>query len=1691
MSDFKRRPFMAGHTDVFILAQPYISGTEHINSDAQLDSIETVIADALAALAAPPIIELSFETESGDGDFQLDLNTAAPEDRTLAAIVAEINNQFGTGSPSPLIEAVDYEGTLRLQTLSSGYDAINGNAYIRILPKQSGALIEDAAPLFGFPRHPHPEATVTAGDLAAAPVRPLTQINRPGVAFLARGEDRVSQNFNRGLHQLAINADSLNTRLKESVPVPTVLDIPKTSLRLIKDVDNSIVALDLSSGYADDIDGVITDTSAVFVGQLDNNSSLAEIAQFFSVQDQDDNQIQADERVVRVGAVINGFLGGASSVPSFLSETSPPTAPVPDSLTYIADYGNILGVAVPKTAAVGITVIRDGSVLECESATFVSDNVLKGDIATIAGSAINAPINHDGDYYVERVISETEIEVRPIDFENVALLNESDSAGLGSVSISTDGKFARAQKCVLLFSPPIADFPPDRVADDGLTTIEGILRIVLGVEAPLGEVPTSFLTQSTILTAAEVDAFVTRRIWRRLSFDGVYQGQSYDYRGTQRGGGAEGRITHGPISFNMVSQQERVVGPTLTNGSGDLEMRGTDLVLTTDSTVVLSDTDIGKVIYLTDGGLPPELFAPATPFVISEFLSYREVRLTPPVDYKEWRDSDFPAGTTRACSFDIADDGQAAMQAAMMFVAGDLTFDEVKSSKTGMVFVRNHRDLGNDEASPGTSVLHVERIRTVRADGTGSTDVSARFLTALTTAGTSTVSLEDGSGNVVHPEFNPHMFYSKGSTVRTTGGVGCTLLRIVNGENAGFYEIFDHNTATGEFEIRPVEHAFDESTVVWSGFEAASVDQVANLYTVVFSAGGKRNVDDPIDGSTNVISGVTAFADAVDKYAYGPGVPAVARAIQAHWIGPGAGLVVRVNDPEFVSLNLDNAGTGDSINIAAWAPADGIRVQTVAPGIGTADQGRIYGLSVSAKGYGTDADKATPAEDGVDMVADRSFSAAITQHGRDAGLVVSKYENSTIDLSGLSGSSLFSGASLVVARGMVGVEKAPSGMGSAIEVLGSMWVHTSSAEDQPYGGVFSEDVMGAGKWLYPIWGYDPTKHFLTPYVDDNTPPGSLTYSWDAPANLGNPGIMIPHVTSGVLDPDPDGTFDLPDHQLFNFHHDGILTVSDIAAAGLAEPLSKYIGCIAESTYPPVSAIKGELFSIVGVVRSGVGGTDATFALRGSVPVAAQVVGWFRIRGLRWEQAHIDIAEYFHVGTHMVASPLNIMPLVTSDRLSLYFRTVRDLPISGPQGYAKFRNISRSSWSPGAAGIGIGGSGPFETFVDNTYADRDNGGWTGTYDAPKHTHIWQGQKDEARPPFFSSIALPLEKGANPIGHVARDFVYYGLGSVQYDDAWGGALNISVPSGPNDLHLVNRGRRYQLTDHTWIRVWVRVAARNVSYPVPPDPGAITFSLRDSVTDLDLVSETVGFDELTLDTLNTHFVDLKIDKTRFKGDGELAMARLDAELLLHVTFHNPDIGVGPSRNYYVQELKAESLTQPLVVDAPMIVNGPIYAEGYRYTNPIRGYATISPLKVELFGGAHYARNFSWPYDATALSGVGGVAWAYGGRLELYGGPGLLRTKNEQRIYEDFVLSTVISNDPADFGLTDQEAQIDALHVALNTAWPPSGQDIWGFVEDETLRFNVIYNGTENYPGPSASWAPSADAYGEMISIATYIRG
>ena len=161
MSTFIRRPFLASQTDAFILSQPVINGTVHINNNGSFDDIDSRLDGR--------DFEIRFETDEGT----VDVEFSAPVTLTLSEIVAGINTAADAASVG-LTAYAEY-GVLQVRSDNSGYQASASTptlTFIRVLAADSG--YEDLAPLLGFAVYPHPAATVTAGDLASASPRALT-----------------------------------------------------------------------------------------------------------------------------------------------------------------------------------------------------------------------------------------------------------------------------------------------------------------------------------------------------------------------------------------------------------------------------------------------------------------------------------------------------------------------------------------------------------------------------------------------------------------------------------------------------------------------------------------------------------------------------------------------------------------------------------------------------------------------------------------------------------------------------------------------------------------------------------------------------------------------------------------------------------------------------------------------------------------------------------------------------------------------------------------------------------------------------------------------------------------------------------------------------------------------------------------------------------------------------------------------------------------------------------------------------------------------------------------------------------------------------------------------------------------------------------------------------------------------------
>lgn len=546
---YRRGAHNRGNTEVPIVSVPRITG-----------SVRRDTSGNIASLPLPSTLKV----ETDAGSVSVTFST-----RALNSIVTALNVAL-----AGVATAEDRHGCLSLASVNAG-----AGAYVRIKAPTSG--FPDAAPFFGYRVDPHPLATVSAGDVERAEVRPMTEANPEGTAFIAHAADRAPRSFNRGLLRLSQNLDYLYTLLTNPVARPVVLEVDPTDVgwaaRLTLDADDNVEQIDLSDlyGISPALDG------RVWVGDLDGNSTINEISAYFRVLDADDNEIvAADSRVVRVVAATRGTRIGLP--PSFADDWSAPGAAISDTASPTPDGGNALGVDLVRSASSAITEVLDHATIVAAGATYVTDGVIPGDIALISGSGIDTPTNHNGEYIVEVVVSEEQLVLRPRHPQAHGDLNLSGGV-LGDIEVSSGGQFQN--EVWLSFDPPI---PPQQVRG-------GVgLKVVVGLESSVGTLhaDAAQLLVPAVRGAAEVDGFGMRDIWGQLNFGGVYDGHAPR---TTRGAGGYGSFTR-PASMLATGTDLATTGTsvrTVTGGSTD------GIYLTAGAGDEFTAEDVGRVFLLT------------------------------------------------------------------------------------------------------------------------------------------------------------------------------------------------------------------------------------------------------------------------------------------------------------------------------------------------------------------------------------------------------------------------------------------------------------------------------------------------------------------------------------------------------------------------------------------------------------------------------------------------------------------------------------------------------------------------------------------------------------------------------------------------------------------------------------------------------------------------------------------------------------------------------------------------------------------------------------------------------------------------------------------------------------------------------------------------------------------------------------
>lgn len=1455
MSEYTRRAHLEGATDSDVLAQPRIVG--NIPRDS---------AGEFPALSLPA--ELRLETES-TGPTSVSFTT----DKLLTTIVDDINTAL-----SGFVEAEDRDGVLLLRTTGVGE-----GAFIRVHPEILG--FQDSAPIFGFPVHPHPLATVRAGQQGSAPPRPNLQQNPTGSGLLAFGEDRVSSSYNRALQYVSRNADYLYTQTSKAIAVPIVIEVEDTAFwsgRLHFDADGNLDQIDIS-----DLSGLIPEVAdrRYWIGNLTRNSTLDEIAQYFSVQDRDDNEMVVDDKIVRIGAVTRGLRPG--SAPSFADEYTAPSTPLFNTSGVAPDGGNALGVDRIKATEV-ITDIRFNSTPTCSGATFDTNGVRTGDVGIISGATVDTPFNHNGTYLVETLVSEEEVVLRPANTSDLDSLNPDDSGAFGTLSISSGGKFE--ENLFLTLLPPVR-FPPEN----------GALRIVLGIEYQLGEIPEDALLISTIRTSEEVDGFVKKRLLQRQNLGGVYDGP-----GQSKGSGYFGTIDNRPFSASLREPLVgAAVGVTVRSGIGET-LAGNILKL--DPVDASVEADLGRTVRLTGAPLLEE-----EPFVVIRLVSGDQVELAP-LNPNRGGD-DLPV--VASVAYEFFDDQTFTLPGVFSATSYEEFLSSV-GSRFGYLYERRQNKAGTDKPVHGSSFSHLEQIKL----DAGSSNISSNLISSFPSG--------DEVELAFDPEANSHFragdTAAKGSPVIVVP----TLAKIVNGPNAGWYVVHATRSVAGGSGFDGVVLRFlDGSTPSFSG---PAFDTYISFYNLAISTNIPM-VSYP--GVAPYISSTLGlFSDSIETEA------SLAYALHLGWRGAGGGIFAHVNDEGFVAFDNGDGADGSLMSALIYPPADGINLVVTGSTTGSVARRTVRGLFMQAYTHGADY-----VLEGGSYDLYTGFAGRFSQAGKDPSVLITKHVGASAAAPSMSGVNLTAALLLLDGGGSVG-------RGGAADVIGSIFQHrdpSGASTDWIEGGIYTELGVGAGRFLIPtIAQVDPDSE---PYYGTGTYEGV-----EAPTTLGTPGQMFPEVTGN---PDAVAFFDDPDYVLFNLSHTHMLR--SVGTGPGSWPVSSLVGAkvFLPSGSGPGVPFEDEEYTIVAVKESG--GLHLALEHPTLGAVGGPTVATFQIRGNRWFRSYLDIASWTQLGTRFHAASEHLSPALTigQDPTDWVDRTPAGDPFLiqldtegtlGTVGFGVFED-----------GLGVG-KGPnlasmLNANVDSATFDGASGFQTGTGYYYWLTP-WSEDAEEPRSPFpnvavihtSDNILDSSAPGSTRVGDFALEIVS-GMTVAEFSEDFGGSLELRS-SGSSICRIWMKGARsfndsiYALRATAKVRPSAGSSLLNIRFQLRTDTGVLL--AESSQTDVsdgggDPAPSEVTRDFTLNDLLNGSYDEIDVSTLYETG----------VHLVLDVQFLD-----FASAELLLLELKLEPLGRPAKITSSIDVEGAVRAYKYRHISPVPGYQTVSPASVRFLGGHDYAR-------------------------------------------------------------------------------------------------------------------------------------
>lgn len=1539
---YVRRPVLEGNTDVPVQAQPYLQGTVRKTSAG--------IVPGFAALVATANADLVIESEAMGGG-PTTVTFAAGHSDLLADILTTIN-----AGVSGTATAVERDGCIRLQTVGVGETVLGVKSFIRVHPAttdyDADGVPNDCAALFGFACYPDPAATVTAGDIESAATRPVEQGNLPGTRFVARGEDRTSSAFNRALAQLALNADITRTAAIREAYYPVALTVDFSdpnwdvaSGRLRFDGSGRVTQIKLS-----DLDAVNAQLSGrLYVGGLSRSSTLREISKYWGVTDSSGKELlvyddtNSEIRTLRVGAVTRGESGFGR--PDFADEISAPAVLFADTADVAPDGANVLGVARLKQPTTAITGINGKTNVVCSSLStpgavpttptagvgFLTHGISRGDIAVVSDATVTSPFCHNGNYYVEDVISEQELILRPLSDTDVESLNPSESGTFGNITIYSSGEWS--SDIWVTFDPPLPRFPED----NQIVLTFGIERETLNQRE---DEATSYTDTSSVQRTPsdpQLTGFQAQQFWQRQSLGGAYAGMSAD-RTADAGSVIKARKR--PVTIVAPEKTAPSAGTYVRGAFSGTLLSGGILVAEHAAVPPHPDTftlsDVGRVVKLTGGAL-----LDLEPFLISEFIDGSHVRLAPL--------GAAPGGELPSygvVDYEVYDDVVDYPGALLSLVAPDEDRDGNALADVGVLYVREQNNASAPPAMPtrehGRSLLHLERVSVGYVSPGTATSIRTVVITGAT-ATTVTVG--------VGVESFQNIFAVEGGDTRPVEAPynGGSVFRILNGPNAGFY-LIQKTTSANELTLRTL----DGGSVLLD--TSVPTTQIGAFYNAHVSVGHKLAGTGYGDVAYRTAK-LRVFFDSLEQgEASGVGV-------SLDWRGSGAGITAQLNDADFVAYDSEAGATGYVVDVQAYAPLTGVIRASLTSDKNATDVAKrtvrgstLWTLSNSVDFLLDDSTETawwagTPEVDRENLLA---WNTWLHQEGSDPTLIVTRGSGgSDADLPvGAQDAGFPSSRAMMVVRDL---SLTTTGIWGALDVLGAVY-QQQTAEGLP--GVYTEAGVGAGRWAAPI-------HKIT---QDNSDSSSL----------GLPDtVWAPESSSGIV------FLDSPDFSKFSIPHVGVFRIDGVT-------FTQREALIGQRAYTLESG--GKYRTIVGVLEDA-GDTylaveDSTS--RTAISGVSDRTNNFRIVGNRWSQAYLHVAEFFRVGTAVTTGYEHIakastpytefekLPVVGTG-LASTFDALNETAYEGywsadlwphAQGILHPRSTLFGSSTEGSVASALGSA---VSAIYDQYEEYDSG-----YPIPAfpNANVISNYAGASSGVTIDGIDYPrtlndVYYGGNLGNHdfclVLQNQLFTHGVSAAWDNSNGGVIRVapaldsaglSPTTGSEPFHVVELRQR-GVTDVSYAagtyRAHIRYVVRNRTTGAllsNTDVG-VQFYIRGSesnVYDNEAFHYNTSLTRAVSGDITTAYREIFFTGVEKEQVGVFSenrsVAALEDAFHFAVSLYWTD--AQKDAEIWILDFGIQSLALPLQVNGPLRAAGTVSAPDFLYTGTRRGFVTVAPSQI-----------------------------------------------------------------------------------------------------------------------------------------------